>query len=461
MYGSVGLSSSLPPPVNAPSAEAWNGKEGGPYSKATSVLFDPDLPELPKAENGSMVTAMQVCNTMIGSGIFAFPSVLAKCGVLLTTVLTLGFGSLVVGSSLMLVTAGKQVGVMDFSLLVQKVLGYRARQLSDFFLFAGCCGALMSYMNVIGSLGSLFMDQCFPRLDIWINTYPGFMIVFTIIFCLPFGMLRSYGELAIISGLSSFFIVCTLIFMAIDGGAERSGGGRYSLRLWPTNAQDVFGSLGSIAYATSCQYVVFESRHSMTKAERPYFPACLWAAGMLGCTYLLTMATLGYTLFGPGVSSNVMLSFNQKDWKSLVGYFLVVMHLLFYIPNDFIMMRHYFFKVWGHNVRQMPTFQYVTATVTLFAIPVSVMASIPKKDVAGYFSLVLNLTGSLPSSVNGFLIPGVIGCILFSDDGNWRTIYYFALLTTAMGVILTVFVSGLEVVQFIEACQRPGGCSSY
>lgn len=165
--------------------EKYGACEGLPLSKADVPVplhkspswVNPDLPELPEEQNGPLGTFGQIVNTMVGSGILAMPSVLAQVGLAYTTGMLIFFCTIVGASSLMMIDAGRKLGVMDYSLIVERSLGRRWRLANDLAVFVGLMGALTSYMNVIGSLGSRVAEYIQPHGWAVLNTYPGFMVV--------------------------------------------------------------------------------------------------------------------------------------------------------------------------------------------------------------------------------------------------------------------------------------------
>jgi amino acid permease len=273
------------------------------------------------------------------------------------------------------------------------------------------------------------------------------MVVFTIIFVLPMNFKRAYGELTYISACS----------VGVEGSSV--SGESYAIRLWPVSAISCLKYLGNFAYATSCQPVVCEAHLSTVPESKKNFSYAMWSACAAGGILLLSMGIAGYSAFGENVSSNVMLNLGSGP-ISCIGYTLVVVHLLMYIPNDFIIMRFYGFRLFDLNILQTPTFNYVIATVLLFAIPVGVMAVVPLADVAGAFGLVLDLTGDLPTGFQCFLIPGLVYIRVF-PEWSWSPMHIAAILTAMCGGVCMFFCPIVDIVQFVNACESDLGCSSY
>jgi amino acid permease len=110
---------------------------------------------LPKANNSWLSTGVQVLNTMLGSGILAFPYVLAKSGIFLFTVNILFTVIVVLCTSWMLITAGKKMKIMNYSLLTEAVFGKTMRQLLNVGIVLSSVGSILSYLN-----GTCFLYVC-------------------------------------------------------------------------------------------------------------------------------------------------------------------------------------------------------------------------------------------------------------------------------------------------------------
>jgi len=266
---------------------------------------------------------------------------------------------------------------------------------------------------------------------------------------LPGNLRRSYGELTYISACSLFLIASVTVLVGIEGTAARSAVS-HSIRLWPTAPTQCLRYLGNFAYATSCQPVVCEAHLSSTPESKGHFRDVMWAASVAGGALLATMAIAGCAAFGDGVSSNVLMSFRPGP-ISAIAYSLVVMHLCAYIPNDFIIMRFYLFKIFDVNILQVPTIQFITVTVLLFAVPVLAMAMIPLQDVSGAFELVLSLTGDLPTGFNCFLLPGLVYLSTFREHTPSQAMRVAAVLTVVLGSVCMLICPLTDIFAFASS----------
>lgn len=439
-----------------------------------SSFFDPSRADAPEEQNGIPRTSLQLMNSMIGAGILSFPVAVAKVGivyiVLLTAFFCASFG----------LTAGMMVKVLvkekrlDCSSLTEKVLGPRYRFALDLAVFVAMVGQLLSYLNVIGSLGCKAMTQTMEDLGVTpdsglptvlerpltvVETYSGFMVVFVSLIVLPVVWYnRAYGELTWISGLSSTLITCSVILIALEGfRTEWSYLDEASL--WPVSINTCIRYVGNVAFATSAQWAIPEAYASTKRELKHRLPIAGMIAAMGGGVLLLSMAFVGVWTFGQAVSPNVMLSL-PHDWEGTVGPSLVVLHLLAYIPSSFVILRLNFFKLFGINVFQIPAWTYGTSTFVMIAIPLAMMASVPPGDVAGVFNLILGLTGDIPLSFACFIVPGLLYQRSIGAEGGkaWLLV---ARITVVAGVFCILCCPVAAVRDFVAACSSDAGCSSY
>lgn len=89
----------------------------------------------------------KILNTMLGSGVLAFPYLLAKCGILLFTFSILFTVSIVLCTSWMLITAGKKKKILNYSKLTEEVFGKNMRQLLNVGIIFSSVGSMLSYLN--------------------------------------------------------------------------------------------------------------------------------------------------------------------------------------------------------------------------------------------------------------------------------------------------------------------------
>lgn len=413
--------------------------------------------DVPDEVNGNVSTSVQITNTMIGSGILSFPYVLARVGIVWSVFLLLTFGSSVYLTSTLMIETGKRRGLMDFSKLVEDVFGYNMAKIINVCIALSNMGALMSYYNTVGTLGSSVLGKWIGD-DHWLSSYSGFMIVFVLAAELPLIMIRSYGELAVISFGSLGFITGVIVFVAIDGYSSGDVA-FYTPHMWPESNVNIVKYLGSFAYAYSCQYVVFEAYASMTKkAKRSWKYSMLWSV-LGGGILLSSMALFGYGAVGQSAASDILVSFNVDHVAVQVAMFVVVLHLLLYMPNDFVILRLFVLRIFHVNPLKLSRSTFTAVTLALFLPPLLLMAIVPKDDVLGVFSLIISLTGDLPSGFSLYLLPNLMYMVVFRRQRTWK--WYASGMVCVLGGLLVFICPYLDIKSFVHACRSSAGCSSY
>jgi amino acid permease len=461
-------------------------------------VVDRRRPEVPKESNSWLFTGMQITNTMIGSGILAFPLALAKLGWVLFAMEIVLFAAAVYTTVVMMIEVGRKKGIMDYSLLTESVFGAKVARVLDFCIALSNMGALLTYFNVIGFLGSKVV-RYWSGGHIVVSSYSGFLVLVALL-DLPLVFLRSYGELTPISAGSLLFITFAVFFVAIQGQIDARDDHFHTALPGPRSVMDAFEGLGTISYGITCQAVVFEAYQSTKRADKGMFLKGSMALATAGGGLLLTlMAIWGYAAFGQDSESNIFANFNVDDVAVQVAMLVVVLHLALYIPNDFIIMRLFAVNLYDPklNVLQLTPWAFRVATLALYAIPVGIMASVPEDDVLGVFSYTIDLTGDLPLGFSCFALPAALYLAVFDGtgsttttttttatataaggddpkvpeaaaagggaggDGNGRPLWYAACVVLATGTILMVVCPVMDTITFVNACTSDSGCSSY
>lgn len=431
-------------------------RPGQTYVEDDETWADSSLPQVPEERNSTLSTTLQITNTMIGSGILAFPYTLARVGVAWYVVLMVVFGLAVYLSSSYLVLTGIKRGFLNYSEVVEDVFGPKTRRLLNMAIALSNMGALMSYMNTIGTLGNDVMEHWWH--GAWLSSYSGFMIVVVTVVELPLILIRSYGELAVVSFGSLAFICIIVLFIAIDGPSQTDAKWQVAT-VGPDSAIDVLKQLGTFSYAYSMQYVVFEAYASMTKTAKPQWQEIVARAVVSGGCLLTLMAVFGYAAFGQDCKADILINFDARSGWVKAAMLIVVLHLLCYIPNDFVIMRLFALNTCDINVLRVPTMTYVAVTLALFGVPLVLMASIPERDVVGYFSLIIDLTGDVPTGFCAFLLPALLYLSVFREERGWY--WYAAWPIALLGAVLVFICPVVDLVAFSNACESDAGCSSY
>jgi len=175
------------------------------------------------------------------------------------------------------------------------------------------------------------------------------------------------------------------------------------------------------------------------------------------------MAVFGYGAWGGRVSSDVLDNYSPSHSLTLVAMVGVVVHLMLYIPNAFVITRLFLCASFGQNVLTLSTSAFAALTLILYAIPVALMASVREQDIRGVFAFTLSVTGDFPTGLCCFVLPAAI-YLRASDfqDSVSRMWYLAALLPRLLlGALVVVVSTTADVTKFVAACRSSGGCSTY
>ena len=81
--------------------------------------------------------------------------------------------------------------------------------------------------------------------------------------------------------------------------------------------------------------------------------------------------------------------------------FLVILHLLFYIPIDFVILRHSLTRMWDVDVLDLGRFAYAALTFGLVGFALLLVMFL--RD----FGIILDLTGGVTGSAINFIFPAL------------------------------------------------------
>lgn len=88
---------------------------------------------------------------------------------------------------------------------------------------------------------------------------------------------------------------------------------------------------------------------------------------------------------------------------------IFVIHLVLYIPGDYVIMRYSYFKLCGGNASSADDFSYFASTFIALTLATGISCIIQRYYSTSYgLNLVLGLTGGVSNSIFGFILPALI-----------------------------------------------------
>ena len=376
-------------------------------------------------------TMFLLINTMIGAGVLNVPETFAQTGIALGLVLFCVTVWASVLGMVQLVQAADKVGVCDYGELAEKTFGVRGKKFMDFVIFLGGYGALISYFVTVGTLSAALIGRIIGAGPY--SSYEFLLTTMTLLVIVPVCMVREFGHLACISVVSVAAIAGVIVLVLVHGPfvGEAAGQAPTTMLWWRMAGMN---KLGSITFALGCA-------HSTFHAYRSIEPKAAWSRTVLGATCvgaLMCVVTglAGYLSFGTSVKAEILDSFPDSDVVATPLKFLVILHLLFYIPIDFVILRHSLVRIWDTDTLDLPNSTY--AALTFGLVGSCLLLVMFMRD----FGVILDLTGGLTGSLINFIFPAMAYLRTHSDEEEGRlqarALLVFGVIVMLASVVLTI-----------------------
>ncbi len=392
-------------------------------------------------ENSVLSTTLLLLNTMIGSGILVQGYVFKETGIVLAIFEYIVIGWMIYAGVDLITRCADHAKLFDYSDIARHFLGKYGAMIVDWAFVINNAGALLSYILIVGSLIDSVV-QTFSNCNLWCCNV-GFLTVTPILlFTVPFCLIRDFGHLAVISYISIVAISGSIMLVIIGGPLHRQqhdDDADHTLLLGSFTGS--IKAIGSIVFALGYVTGAFQSYVALKDKSVAKFSAITRNTTLLGTAMCFVTGLMGYLSFGSATKSNVLENFDSAVGAAFK--LVVALHLILYIPGDFVILREALWKIYDVNVHQQSDTQFVVLTLLLIlsitAIAVLLQLYASNSDA---LAIVIDVTGGMAGSVLYFTIPAVIGLKLFPED---RALYWrcWALLVFGAYIIITVAISYL------------------
>jgi len=370
-----------------------------------------------KPRNGRLSTIFLIINTMIGSGILNQGQVFAEAGIILTLVMyAVGVTCIWFGVQL-LIQAAIAHKKFSYTELANHAFGRTGDVFTDGCVVLGNFGALLSYLTVIGGQLSNMLEsavgtsnRCTSELFI--------LPVVTFVFILPWCLTRLYGHFVAISVVSITAIASVMLTVLIAAPMQASAHSHDAL-----NWVDFPGSLrkfGSALFSLSYAYAAFHAFTSMKHKTEEAWRAATVPAAWIGVFMCGATGLFGYISFRQEVQGDILDNFAGPFFYFVK--LLVIIHLILYIPLDFVVLRYSLCKLLNVDLEKMSLTVYISLTVALLSFTCFVVMIIYQSGTgeSNGFGYILDLTGGITAPLLGFVAPGAIFLKLMPrDSSNW------------------------------------------
>ena len=345
--------------------------------------------------NSAYLTTFLLLNTMIGSGILNQPYVFAESGILggllgffITTIATWT-------GLLCLTEAGVHENILEYSGLAKKAFPAFGELMVDIAIIVLTFGSQLGYILVVGTLSSDLLRS-------WgcSSVACGDMfttIISVAVFVTPVCMYRHFGHLAILSLFSIAAIVAVLLLVFIAGPIKHSIDHKSSnYKLFDLNG--MLTSVGSIVFSMECCSANFQAFVSTERKSRNMntWRSVTGVAVFAGAIMCASMGLVGYLSFGSDTEGEILDNFTQHGYD--VFKLMVVIHLILYIPVNFVIMRYSIVKVFFQTRSELlPSATHSIITIGLLAATVGIVLLLLGLGLesGAAFSLLLNITGGI------------------------------------------------------------------
>jgi sodium-coupled neutral amino acid transporter 11 len=320
--------------------------------------------------------------------------------------------------------------VFDYSNLAEKVMGPRGSQIVDVSIVIGAAGSLLSYILIIGTVLTEVVEQC----SAWYCNVVFLTILPVSAFTVPLCLLRNFGHLAVASYISITVISASVLLVIIGGPIVNANNSALTYKLG--SFLGAIKTVGDIVFALGYITATFHTYNSMEKRTVQNFNAASRNTTIIGAVMCFFTGLAGYLSFGSDTKSNIIENFHG----TLGGIFKIalVIHLVLYIPGDFVIMRAAILKLRGVSLSDLSDFQFITlsvsciGTVTFVALMLQVYLSSTDS-----LAIVVDITGGVAGSMLYFVIPGLCALQLFKHE---QETYVKSLLLLLFGTTIIVLV---------------------
>jgi amino acid permease len=361
-----------------------------------------------KIDNSYMHTVLLLLNTMVGIGILFQAHVFREAGIIVTLVEYGVVGYVNWTGCMVLMQCSEHRQVRDYSGLATSILGPTGGLVSDICIAIGQCGGLLAEILITGTL----LTDIFQHCSQWYCSIEFLTILPVLGVAVPFCLIREFGHLAEIAYISIGIIVLMILFVVIGGPMEdNSGSGNHNLG----DAIGAIKTIGTIIFALGYVTGFFPSYQALKLQTTENFQDVFTTATVVGIAMCLTTGLAGYLSFTSDTETIILENFDGTAGG--VFKFLYVIHILLYMPGDFVIMRDSLLKLTGQKVVELSDSAYFLWTLCLFGA-VTTLALILQATVRGSGGVVgvISVTGGVVGSVVYFIIPGLCGAHVFTAD---------------------------------------------
>jgi sodium-coupled neutral amino acid transporter 11 len=347
--------------------------------------------------NSAQLSTFLLLNSMIGSGILNQPYVFRESGIL-GGILGFLFSTVAIWTGLLCLTAaGIQEECWEYSALAYKAFQKQGERVVDIAIIVLTFGSQLGYILVVGSTLSSLLTSWGCSHELCTNdTYVTFLSI--CVFVTPICLFRHFGHLAYLSIFSILTIVAVIGLVLIGGPIKHVVDHVPSSNYTIFNPVGLLTSVGSIVFSLDCASSNFQAFIS-TEGESQNMSS--WRivtrnAVFSGAGMCMIIALVGYLSFHDDTEGEILDNFPQSGYD--IFKVMVVIHLILYIPTNFVIMRYSVVKLCLQQRSELlPQNLHTAITIVLLGITVFTVIALLQAGLSNgvAFSLILNITGGI------------------------------------------------------------------
>lgn len=395
--------------------------------------------------NTPVDTLMLLLNSMIGSGIIVQPYVFYQSGIFSAIFQYIIVGFMTYFGIEVLISCSEYKKKFGFDDLCTSAFGPYGKYISGCTIVVFNLGTLLSYVMVIGSLIQSVVSTYVPDSSYWYLNETFLTFVCVGVFVVPICLIRNFSNLALISYLSIIAISGTMMLVLFDGPIEAPNYSNEPLNYFSLSGS--FRSIGSIIFAFCYTTATFHAYRGLYPRTEKVFSQVTMLTTIIGVIMCFITGFVGYLCFRDDTEAIILENFTGN----LGAFFkvLVVVHLVLFIPGDYVILRSSLVNMFDADVSVLRNEDYFLVTLITFGgITALACYLLAFYSANSALSLVLDLTGGVTGSLVAFILPGCIG--IFTNPNHFE-IYSKGLALIIFGVVVAFVVVISSIVTFFSS----------
>ncbi|CAG8453781.1 6244_t:CDS:2, partial [Scutellospora calospora] len=405
------------------------------------IIENEDQVSVSQGSASRISCAVNLANTILGTGMLAMPAAIASVGLIMGSMLIF-YAAFTSGLGLYFLSrAAAQTKGRNSSFFAVSQLTYpKAALFFDIAIAIKCFGVSISYLIIIGDLmpqvviailgsgyidsNSLFLDRRF-----WITAF--MIVIIPLAFLKKLDSLRYTSFIALISVVYLVFIVI-YYYVGPDFKAPPKDKIHY------INFSGKFLThLPIFVFSFTCHQNVFSIYNELRDNNQSRINTVI--NGSIGTSSIIyqIIGILGYLSFGDDVLPNIIAMYNASTIVTIGRAAIVILVVFSYPlqahPARFCLEKSFFFlqSLSSKSPRPYSEARYIFLTVAILFSSYIISILVSKLD------LVLSFVGSTGSTAVSFILPGIFYYKLH-EDSSWDTRKILSVFLAVYGCLVMV-----------------------